>query len=81
MLLHLHIYRSTADAASCREYYEDLSSVEGLYIAWRSAVLAVQQPKWVFVQPNTFLEDGEVRLKEYAATPAGVIESWVERSV
>ena len=82
MLLHLHMFRSTADVASCRKYYEDLSSVEGEYIEWREAVLAAQQPKWVFVQPNTFLEDdGRVSLKEYEATPEGVIESWAERAV
>jgi dipeptidyl-peptidase III len=81
MLLHLHMYRSTADVASCRKYYEDLSSVEGEYLEWREAVLAVQRPKWVFVQANTFFGDGRVRLKEYEATPKGVIESWVERTV
>ncbi|EED19437.1 dipeptidyl peptidase III, putative [Talaromyces stipitatus ATCC 10500] len=29
MLLRLHIYRCTADIAGCREFYEDLSSVDG----------------------------------------------------
>ena len=81
MLLHLHMYRSTADVASCRKYYEDLCSVEGKYLAWREAVMSAQQPRWVFVQANTFIEDGQVSLKEYDATPEGVVQSWAERNV
>ena len=32
MLLHLHMFRCTADAEGCRAYYEDLSKVDGEYI-------------------------------------------------
>ena len=81
MLLRLHIYRCTADVESCREYYEELSRVDGDYLAWRSIVLARQEPKWVFVQPNTFLVDNDVILKEYEANSEGVIQSWAERDV
>ena len=81
MLLRLHMYRCTADIASCRAYYEDLSKVDGDYVEWRRIVISQQQPKWVFVQANTFLEDGRVILKEYDATPEGVIQSWAERKL
>lgn len=81
MLLHLHIYRSTADAAACRTYYEDLSSVDGEYLLWREAVVVAAQPKWIFVQANTFVADGQVTLKEYGATTRGVIQSWAERKI
>ena len=81
MLLRLHMYRCTADVKSCRAYYEDLSKVEGKYLEWRRIVLAKQQPKWVFVQANTFLDDGRVTIKEYDATPEGVIQSWAERNL
>ena len=81
MLLRLHMYRCTADIKSCRTYYEDLSKVEYGYLEWRRIVLAKQQPKWVFVQGNTFLDDGHVSLKEYEATPEGVIQSWAERNL
>ncbi|KAH9934742.1 aflatoxin-detoxifizyme [Fomitopsis serialis] len=37
------------------------------------------QPRKIFVQPNTFIEKDEVVLKEYPLTPAGVIESFIER--
>ncbi|ORX98180.1 dipeptidyl peptidase III [Clohesyomyces aquaticus] len=81
MLLRLHMYRCTADVESCREYYEQLSRVDGEYLAWRDIVLSKRQPKWVFVQPNTFLEGEEVVLKEYGDTARDVIQSWVDRNV
>jgi dipeptidyl-peptidase-3 len=81
MLLHLHMYRSTGDAGACRTYYEDLSSVDGEYLLWREVIVAAEQPKWVFVQANTFLAGGQVTLKEYEPTPRGVIQSWAERKV
>ena len=90
MLLHLHMYRSLADVKSCHRYYEDLSAVDGVYLEWREAGVAAKQPKWLFVQPNTFLEnfydyqdydDCSIRLKEYEASPRGIIQGWVERKV
>lgn len=39
------------------------------------------QPRKVFVQPNTFVENGEVVLKEYPSTPEGVIASFIERGI
>ncbi len=81
ILLRLHMYRSTADVRSCRDYYEDLSRVDGQYLEWRRIVLAKKQPKRVFVQSNTFLEGEKVILKNYDATPQGVIQSWAERDL
>lgn len=81
MLLRLHMYRCTADVASCREYYEGLSEVTGDYLKWRAVVLANRQPRWVFSQANTFLQGEKVILKEYEPTTRGIIESWAEREV
>jgi dipeptidyl-peptidase III len=81
MLLRLHMYRSTADVAACRPYFEELSRVDGEYIEWREAVVSRQQPKWVFVQANTWEEHGSVRLKGYPPTNRSVIQSWAEREV
>lgn len=39
------------------------------------------QPRKIFVQPNTFIDNDEVVLKEYPLTPAGVIESFIERQL
>lgn len=81
MLLRLHMYRCIADVKSCRAYYEELSRVDGGYLEWRKVVLAKKQPKWVFVQANTFLEGDDVILKEYEPSKEGVIRSWYERMV
>ncbi|UKZ86030.1 uncharacterized protein TrAFT101_001869 [Trichoderma asperellum] len=81
MLLHLHMFRCTADAQSCRAYYEKLSSVGGEYIEWRETVLATKPPPLVFTQANTFLDGDTVIVKEYEPTVEGVIASWAERQV
>jgi dipeptidyl-peptidase-3 len=82
MLLRLHIYRCTADVQSCREYYEELSRVHDEYLVWRDIVVTKKEPKWVFVQANTFLDDDKkVILKEYEPTAKGVVQSWAERRV
>lgn len=82
MLLQLHMYRCTADVERCREYYEDLSTVDGQYLEWRRIVLAKKTPKWNFVQANTFLNgDDDVFLQEYPPTPGGIIQSWAERKL
>ncbi|KAK8013186.1 hypothetical protein PG991_009457 [Apiospora marii] len=82
MLLHLHIYRCTADFDSCKEYYELLSGVEGQYEEWRKIVVANPEPMWKFVQGNTILgENGEVGFKIYEASNEGIIQSFADREV
>lgn len=81
MLLRLHMYRCTADVSACREYYEDLSEVTGVYLEWREAVLVSKPPPLVFAHANTSLEGDEVVLKEYEPTVEGVIQSWADRKV
>lgn len=81
MLLKLHMYRCTADTRSCRDYYERMSRVHDEYLAWREILLAKEQPKLVFVQANTFLDGGEVALREYEPISRGVIQSWAERAI
>lgn len=81
MLLHLHIFRCTGDAESCRTYYEELSRVDGEYVDWREAVLVNKPPPLIFVHANTFLDGDTVTLKEYEPTIEGVLDSWAERKV
>lgn len=48
----------------------------------RDEVLRVKQPRKVFVQANTYLEeDGKVELIEYEPTLEGMIKSYAERDV
>lgn len=39
------------------------------------------KPRKIFVQPNTFIVNDEVKLKEYDLTCAGVIESFIDRKL
>lgn len=49
---------------------------------WRSVVLAKKDPPLAFCQGNTYLDgDGEVKLKEYDASQAGIIQSWAEGGI
>lgn len=82
LLLRLHIYRCTADVVPCREYFEDLTRVDGIYSEWRSIVLANKRPRQLLVQANTFLDQaGKVILKENEPTVEGMIQSWAERGI
>ncbi|KAL2834225.1 peptidase family M49-domain-containing protein [Aspergillus cavernicola] len=82
MLLRLHIYRCTADIASCREFYEDLSSIDDEALQWREIVIVNKDPPLVFSQANTFIcDDGTVELREYEPTARGVIRGWAERDI
>jgi dipeptidyl-peptidase-3 len=47
----------------------------------RNVVLQKKQPRKVFVQANTFLDEatGKVTCKQYEASLEGMIQSWAER--
>ncbi|PPQ71974.1 hypothetical protein CVT24_008191 [Panaeolus cyanescens] len=80
LLIDLQVRKSTADAAGAREFYNNLTKpIEGWEGEIRNLVLKKKQPRKIFVQPNSFVEDGKVILKEYPLTAAGVIQSFVER--
>jgi dipeptidyl-peptidase-3 len=65
------------------KFFVDMSSVGLEY--WgtkvRDVVLKNKQPRKVFVQANTYLDEatGTVTCKQYDATPEGMIQSWAER--
>ncbi|KAH9902261.1 peptidase family M49 [Xylariomycetidae sp. FL2044] len=84
-LQKLHVYKSTADVEAGTRFFGDMTNVDPDF--WgtkvRAQVLANKQPRKVFVQANTFLDEktGKVTLKHYDATPEGMIQSWAERRV
>ncbi|CCL99112.1 uncharacterized protein FIBRA_01126 [Fibroporia radiculosa] len=82
LLVELQVRKSTADGPGARTYYTELTTP---LLGWdgeiRDIVLKKKLPRKIFVQPNTFIENGEVVLKEYPLTPAGVIESFIERKL
>ena len=85
MLQKIHIYKSTADVEEGSKYFSKMSNVGLEY--WgtkvRNVVLKNKQPRKVFVQANTYLDEatGEVSIKQYEPTVEGVIQSWAERNV
>ncbi|KAJ8463391.1 hypothetical protein ONZ45_g17600 [Pleurotus djamor] len=82
LLVELQVRKSTADGAGARTFYTELTNpLPGWDGEIRNLVLKKKLPRKLFVQPNTFIVDGEVELKEYPLTPAGVIESFIERAL
>ncbi|KAH7930761.1 dipeptidyl-peptidase III [Leucogyrophana mollusca] len=80
LLLELQVRKSTADGPGAREFYTKLTTpLPGWEGEIRDLVLKKKLPRKIMLQPNTFVTDGEVVLKEYPLTPAGVIESYIER--
>ncbi|TKA82156.1 hypothetical protein B0A55_02044 [Friedmanniomyces simplex] len=79
-LQKLQIFKATADLEAGKKLYEEYTDVNEWYAAkLRPQVLAQSKPRKVFVQSNTFLEGDGVVLREYEATPEGMIQSFVDR--
>lgn len=80
LLIDLQVRKSTADGAGARDFYTQLTTpLPGWDGEIRDIVLKKKQPRKLMLQPNTFVVDGQVELKEYPLTPAGMIESYIER--
>ncbi|RMZ83264.1 hypothetical protein DV738_g1276, partial [Chaetothyriales sp. CBS 135597] len=83
-LQKLHVYKSTADFQAGKALYDDITSVGPWWAdKVRPLVLSKKQPRKVFVQANTRLDEttGEVSLIEYEPSVEGIIRSYVERDV
>ncbi|KAI6035661.1 peptidase family M49-domain-containing protein [Pisolithus orientalis] len=82
LLLELQVRRSTADGPGARKFYTELTTpLPGWLGEIRNVVLKMKQPRKMMLQPNTFVVDGEVVLKEYPLTAGGMIESLIERNL
>lgn len=68
-----------------RQFYVDMTTVDPEF--WgktvRDVVLKNKQPRKVFIQANTTLDEssGKVSIKHYEPTLVGMIESWADRSL
>lgn len=84
-LQKIHIYKSTADVETGKQFYIDMTTVDPEF--WgkkvRDVVLKNKQPRKVFVQANTTLDEasGKVSIKHYEPSLKGMIESWVDRDL
>ncbi|KAK7039226.1 hypothetical protein VNI00_010131 [Paramarasmius palmivorus] len=82
LLIELQVRKSTADGAGARAFYAQLTKpLDGWEGEIRDLVLKKKQPRKIFMQPNTFIVNDEVQLKEYPLTSAGIIESFIERNL
>lgn len=80
-LQRLHVFKSTANLRAATELYDKMTNVDEWYAKkLRPEVIRQAKPRKVFVQANTVLEGDKVVLKEYEATPEGMIQSFVERN-
>lgn len=82
-LRKLQVYKSTADYKNGKEMYDHYSDVndsqEPHFLSLRAIVLDRKQPRRMFVQQHTTVQDGKVELKTYEGTAAGLIQSFVDR--
>ena len=80
LLLHIHIYRCTADVKAARKYYGELTAINDEWLSIREIVASHKPKREIFVQSNTILEGQRVGLREYAQDAGGVLQSWADRS-
>ncbi|KAJ1351826.1 hypothetical protein KIN20_007977 [Parelaphostrongylus tenuis] len=79
-LAKLQAYKSTGDVKGGTDLFERYDRVAEVELRWRDICIARRKPRRIFVQANTEIDDkGEVKLSSYDASPAGVIQSFVDR--
>ncbi len=77
LLLEMHVCICTADRAGLR-LYDRLSEV-GDHLRQIQHLVAKEGAKQKqILQPRTILVDGAVELREYPASPVGMLQSWAE---
>lgn len=77
--MQLQVYKATGNIEKAKEIYNHYAEVTEPWLSWRSIVLANKQPRKMFVQANTTVENNNVKLTSYEASAEGLIRSWVER--
>ena len=80
-LAHLHVYKCSADVEKGTKYFMDRSFVPKEIARFRDIVINKRLPRRQFIQPNTYLSNDKVVLKEYEETPIGMIQSFIERDL
>ncbi|ODQ80920.1 hypothetical protein BABINDRAFT_170679 [Babjeviella inositovora NRRL Y-12698] len=79
-LRKLHTYKATADVVEGVKFFTGMTDVKAHGMdKYRDAVLNKRLPRKLFIQGNTFVEDGKVELREYEETEVGMIQSFAER--
>lgn len=81
-LLHLQVYKSTANVADGVTFFNRYTDVDQTFVNYRHIVMKNEPPRIQYVQPNTVEENGQISLKDdYLATREDLIQSWVDRAI
>uniref|UniRef100_A0A2C9KUM4 dipeptidyl-peptidase III n=1 Tax=Biomphalaria glabrata TaxID=6526 RepID=A0A2C9KUM4_BIOGL len=76
----LVVVQSGAKKKKMYAYYSDVNDQdEPKFLSLRSIVMDRKQPRKLFVQHHTYIEDGVVKLQSYEPSPSGLIQSFVDR--
>ncbi|CAK87860.1 unnamed protein product (macronuclear) [Paramecium tetraurelia] len=78
LILHLQVFKSIGAGNQGVEFFSNLAAVSDKFLNYRNIVIQNKFPRRLEIQPNLVLEEGQVNLKEYEPTLAGIIESQVE---
>ncbi|ODV97053.1 hypothetical protein PACTADRAFT_39683 [Pachysolen tannophilus NRRL Y-2460] len=80
-LLKLHVYKCSADVVNGTKFYTEKTTVTPDIAKFREIIISKRMPRKQFIQANSFIEDDEVKLKEYEESEIGMIQSFVDREV
>lgn len=80
-LKHLHIYKCSGDFERGSRYFIERSTVTPDLAKLRETVIRKRLPRRQFVQANTSIKGQKIHLQEYAETPMGMLQSFVQREV
>jgi len=79
-LNRINIYKATANVKDANALFEKYTGVPEEMLALRDIVISKKEPRSVFVQANTYIdEEGQVQIKHYDASPEGMIQSFLDR--
>lgn len=81
-LRSLHVYKTTANVTEGLEFYNEITEVTEEYACLRDTVLNKKLPRKQLIQVNTNLDaSGNVEIREYEESEAGMIQSFADRKV
>jgi dipeptidyl-peptidase-3 len=78
-LLKLQVHKSTANLAEGGALFEEYSVVDDDMLQLRTIVMDRKEPRRLLLQPNLVVEAGSVTLRGYPSTPAGLVQSYLDR--
>ncbi|XP_065563077.1 dipeptidyl peptidase 3-like isoform X2 [Artemia franciscana] len=78
-LRKLQVFKATANVKGAKALFDKYTEVKEPWSKWRDIVLARRTPRKLFVQANTEISGEDIILRNYEASPSGLIKSWTDR--